>query len=174
MTSRTGTKGVYRRQIKVIPIWTWDGVSARAVAETAIISQNLDGTRQKYSLSNTPVEALSLSTWAYRQGQRYWVERSIQDIKEAVRMDECQLRTWQGWQHHLALCLMASAFMLKQRLEHQDAIPLLSCTDIRDILQVFLLRKVKTKADLVAIIQQRHKQRQRDIDRHLKSDIAIS
>ena len=32
--------------------------------------------------------------------------------KGHVGLDECETRTWAGWHHHVALCLLGGAFLL--------------------------------------------------------------
>ncbi|MDD3322958.1 MAG: hypothetical protein PHS59_16085 [Paludibacter sp.] len=38
---------------------------------------------------------------------------------------------WLAWQHHMALVLMASLYILNIKLEQQEEIPLLSVRDAR-------------------------------------------
>ena len=167
---RTGTKGAHTRQVLVMPVFTWNGEEAVPRRELLIISRALDGSDCKYSLSNLTLDGAVLS-WCellLLQMQRYWVERSFEDAKSEVGMDEYQVRTWQAWHHHIALCMLALLFMLTQRVRHQEAMPLLSARDIRWILAYILPQQANTLQELLELIRDRHHRRQYDIDRCLR------
>ncbi len=167
---RTGTKGAHTRQVLVKQIWTWNGEEATPRKELLIISRTVDGGDLKYSLSNLTLDGAALS-WCellLLQMQRYWVERSFEDAKSEVGMDEYQVRTWRAWHHHVALSLLALLFMLQQRVGHQEDMPLLSSRDIRWILEHTLPKKIKTLQDVLDLIKDRHRRRQYDIDRCLR------
>ncbi len=168
---RVGTKGAHTRQVLVKDVYTWNGEEATPRHELVIISRALDGSDLKYSLSNLTLDGSRVS-WCEllrMQMQRYWVERCFEDAKSEIGMDEYQVRTWRGWHHHLALSLLALLFLLKQRVLHQEDLPLLSCSDIRWILTHTLPRKAKTVQDVLELIQERHTRRQYDIDRCLRT-----
>lgn len=65
--------------------------------------------RLKFSLSNAAQDT-TVSRLAYMQGQRYFVERALQDAKQQGGLGEYQVRSWRGWHHHTALVIMANAF----------------------------------------------------------------
>lgn len=167
---RVGTKGAYRRQVLVKTVWTWNGEEATPRQELLLISRAVDGSDLKYSLSNFTLDGQPLS-WCEllrRQMQRYWVERSLEDAKSEVGMDEYQVRIWRAWHHHIALTILALLFLLQQRVRHQKEIPLLSCSDVRWILTHTLPKKATTVHDILELIKERHRQRQYDIDRCLQ------
>jgi SRSO17 transposase len=163
---RHGTKGEMRRQVIVRDVYTWNGEEKTARPERLIISKNPDGTNVKYSLSNDREHRLNKRQLLYGQMQRYWVERSLQDAKSELGMDEYQVRSWQGWHHHMALTFLALLFMLLQKINHKEETPLLSCSDIRFILKNTLPKKANSRKEVMKLIQQRHQRRQRDIDRY--------
>ena len=96
------------------------------------------------------------------------MERSFEDAKSEVGMDEYQVRTWRAWHHHMALTMLALLFMLQQRIRHQKDMPLLSCSDVRWILAHTLPKKATTVHDVLELIKKRHRRRQYDIDRCLQ------
>ena len=73
----------------------------------AIWRRNLDGSEPRYYLSNAPGDT-PLETLAYVGGSRWRIETEKSD----VGLDEYETRTWAGWHHHIALCLVAGAFLL--------------------------------------------------------------
>ena len=164
---RDGTKGAHTRQVLVKPVSTWNGEDATPRQELLIISRAVDGSALKYSLSNLTLdgEPLSWCELLLLQMQRYWVERTFEDAKSEVGMDEYQVRMWRAWHHHIALSMLALLFMLQQRLAHQEDMPLLSCRDIRWILTQVLPKKAKTLQEVLDLIKARHRRRQYDIDR---------
>ena len=77
----------------------------------AIWRRNLDGSEPRYYLSNAPLDT-PLETLAHVSGSRWRIETEFETEKSDVRLDEYETRTWAGWHHHVALCLVAGAFLL--------------------------------------------------------------
>ena len=77
----------------------------------AVYRWNLDGSEPRYYLSNAP-ENTPLETLARVSGSRWRIETEFETAKSDVGMDEYETRTWAGWHHHIALCLLAGAFLL--------------------------------------------------------------
>ena len=92
----------------------------------AVYRQNRDGSEPRYYLSNAPPDA-SLETLAYVGGSRWRIETEFETEQSDVGLDEYETRTWAGWHHHIAMCLLAGAFLLtlqqdwgeKDALDHQ-------------------------------------------------------
>ena len=170
---RKGTKGTLIRKMVVMEVYVW---SAKRPSELdteklrLIISCNENGTEIKYSLTNDIAleKEQRLSDWGvlYRQMQRYWVERGIQDCKDSLGMTDYQVRGWMAWHHHIALTMMALYYMVEQKIMHENEIPLLSCPDIKFFLALNLPRKTNTPDETWSLIQKRHKQRQKDLNRY--------
>ena len=77
----------------------------------AVYRHNLDGSEPRYYLSNAP-EDTTLETLAYVGGSRWYIEREFETEKGDVGLDEYETRSWAGWHHHIALCLLGGAFLL--------------------------------------------------------------
>ena len=77
----------------------------------AIWRRNLDGSEPRYYLSNAPGDT-PLETLAYVGGSRWRIETEFETEKSDVGLDEYETRSWAGWHHHIALCLVAGAFLL--------------------------------------------------------------
>ena len=88
----------------------------------AIYRRNLDGSEPRYYLSNAP-EDVPLETLAYVGGSRWRIETEFETEKSDVGLDEYETRSWAGWHHHMALCLLAGAFLLdlQQHWGEKDA-----------------------------------------------------
>ena len=77
----------------------------------AIYRQNLDGSEPRDYLSNAP-EDTSLETLAHVGGSRWRIETGFETGKSDIGLDEYETRTWAGWHHHMAMCLLGGAFLL--------------------------------------------------------------
>ena len=100
------------------------------------------------------------------QGQRYWVERAIEDGKRHAGLADYQVRTWTGWHHHMAMVMLALLFMLETKIKNEDSYHLLSCYDIQVLLSHFLPRRDITKQEVIRQMNIRHKQRAASIEFH--------
>ena len=76
-----------------------------------VLRRNLDGSELKYYLSNAPADAL-LATLARVGAWRWSIETEFQMEKRESGLDEYEVRSWQGWHHHITLALLAGAFLL--------------------------------------------------------------
>ena len=77
----------------------------------AVYRRNLDGSEPRYYLSNAPA-ATPLETLAYVGGSRWRIETEFETEKSDVGLDEYETRSWAGWHHHIAMCLLGGAFLL--------------------------------------------------------------
>ena len=77
----------------------------------AVYRRNLDGSEPRYYLSNAS-EDTPLETLAYVGGSRWRIETELETEKSDVGLDEYETRTWAGWHHHIAMCLLGGAFLL--------------------------------------------------------------
>jgi SRSO17 transposase len=78
--------------------------------------QNLDGTEPRTYFSNAP-EPTPLATLARVGAARWPIETEFETGKSDVGLDEYEVRGWHGWNHHVTLCLLASAFLLTLQQE---------------------------------------------------------
>ena len=64
--------------------------------------------RQRASLLpfQRPPETLPLEMLAYVGGSRWRIETEFETEKGDVGLDEYEARSWAGWHHHIALCLL--------------------------------------------------------------------
>ncbi|MBK3518338.1 hypothetical protein [Carboxylicivirga marina] len=100
---------------------------------------------------------------AQMQAQRFFIEHNFKEQKQIIGLDQFQTRKWLSWHHQVALNMLIGSFMLKEKLQWKDDIPLLSARDIMDFL-VFKFYKEMTEDRLIDQIMQRHRKRQKDIN----------
>ena len=67
------------------------------------------------------------------------IEASFKRGKGEAGMDEYQVRTWQGWHHHMALTLIAVWFLIGETHRGQQLTPALTLPQVRYGLSVLLL-----------------------------------
>src|SRR5438309_98784 len=89
------------------------------------------------------------------------IEASFKRGKSEVGMDEYQVRTWQGWHHHMALSLMAVWFLIGETHRGQQCTPALTLPQVRYGLSVLLLEVFYTPG-VDSICRQVQRQLQRN------------
>jgi len=67
------------------------------------------------------------------------IEASFKRGKGEVGMDEYQVRTWEGWHHHMALSLLAVWFLIGETHRGQQVTPALTLPQVRYGLSLLLL-----------------------------------
>jgi len=72
------------------------------------------------------------------------IEASFQRGKGEAGMDEYQVRTWQGWHHHMALSLIAVWFLIDETHRDQQFTPALTLPQVRYGLSVLLMKAFLT------------------------------
>ena len=77
----------------------------------AVWRTNLDGSEPRYYVSNASADT-ELGTLAGVAAARWNIETEFETGKGDVGMDEYEVRSFTGWHHHIAMCLMAGAFLL--------------------------------------------------------------
>ena len=163
---RHSAKGVLKGLFHFKTVYIWDKNTNRIEERLLVVSKRKakNGEEIKYSFSNASLVQYSEQAVAYMQAQRFFIEHSFKEQKQILGMDQFQTRKWLSWYHQVALNLMVGCFMLKEKLLNKDAIPLLSARDIMDFL-VFKLYKGMTEERMLKTLKERHRKRQRDIDR---------
>ena len=170
---RKSTKGWLTARIHVKELWVWDESNGdkQAFKQTLVIKRPIHKKdKLKFALSNIPKQEQSIELFAFMQAQRFWVEKCFRDDSHDLGMSDYQVRTYNGWNNHMALTFLAMEYMLKQKLKYKVDIPLLSCNDVRELL-VDLIQKNKasftTKFDWMI---NRHNKRENDINRYYKKN----
>lgn len=101
---RLGTKGPMEVEVLHGRVWLYQRGDRQAYQWYLIMTRQPN--RLKYSLSNAAADT-PLKRLAYMQGQRYFVERALEDAKQQGGLGEYQVRGWRGWHHHATLVMMA-------------------------------------------------------------------
>lgn len=165
---RDTAKGPLRANAHATTVWVWPP-EAQAPFQWTLVLRNTPGEEAiKYALTNAPVGSLTLQRMVFMQAQRYWIERCFQDAKSEMGMADYQVRKWNAWYHHMALVMMGTLFLLKERIFFQREYPMLSMRDLRLLMQALIDDNRPLFERRLAQMDQRHRQRQKDIERRRK------
>jgi len=159
---RDSTKGEIEVEVVYRRVWVWDGQTKR-VDQWWLVAQRDGAGDYKYALSNAP-ETVDCKEVARQAGQRFWIERSFEDAKGKVGMSEYQARGWIAWHHHMAMVMMAMLFLVEERELHQTSLPLMSCTDVVELLSIALPNRKIDGQEILRQMKVRHEKRQASID----------
>ena len=164
---RDSAKGVLRGKFHFRMVYIWDkninAVESRLLAISK--RETKTGVEIKYSFTNANLDQYTQQALAYMQAQRFFIEHSFKEQKQILGMDHFQTRKWLPWHHQIALNMLVGSFLLKEKLNNKDEIPLLSARDIMDFM-VFKFYREMTEERILAQLRQRHSKRQKDINRY--------
>jgi SRSO17 transposase len=120
---RDGEKGPIEVRAAMLPVAT-EREGQPWVRETLVLIETLDGSDRWYCLGYAP-DHTPLSEFVRQAGLRHRIEETFEEAKGEVGLDHFETRTWQGWHHHMTLCLISHWFLLreKRRLGKKSARP---------------------------------------------------
>jgi len=168
---RPTTKGWLKAYIHVKKVWVWDESAGdlEAIEQTLVIRKPVHKKdKAKYSLSNIKIEEQSVEVFAFMQAQRFWIERCFRDDSHDLGMSDYQVRTYKGFNNHMALTCVAMQYVLRERIKNSKELPLLSYNDVR----IMLAKDIRERADYASEnerfeqLVKRHRQRAKDIFKH--------
>ena len=161
---RDTTKGELEVEVLHQWVWVWDGKTPQARRWRLIVQRDAaTQSEYKYAWSNAGAE-VGWETVARQHGQRYWIERAFEDGKGQVGLGDYQVRGWRAWHHHMAMVMMAMLFLVEERQEQQPALPLMSCTDVVELLCWALPNRKVSAQELLRQMRLRYEKRQASID----------
>ena len=173
---RPTTKGWLTALVHVVKVWVWDeaGGDLEAIEQTLVIRKPIHKKdKMKFSLSNIGVDEQSVEMFAFMQSQRFWIERCFRDDSHDLGMSDYQVRTYKGFNNHMALTCVAMQYVLRERMKNAKELPLLSYNDVR----ILLAKEIRETAEYdysemrMEQMSKRHRQRSNDIMRHYRSNL---
>jgi SRSO17 transposase len=122
--------------------------------------------RYQYYLTPTSVSKVEMEEPSLKELARVikagaCIEASFKRGKGEVGMDEYQVRTWEGWHHHIALSLLAVWFLIGETHRGQSFTPALTLPQVRFGLSLLLLA-VLCPLDMDSICRRVQRQLQRN------------
>jgi SRSO17 transposase len=161
---RHSTQGELRVEAISQRVWCWDRQEAKA-RQWSIIAIREIGNHDEihFALSNAP-DGIPLERLVRVQRQRFWIEHAFREAKQEVGLGDYQVRTWNGWHRHMTLCSLALEFLVDERINGQDDLPLLSARDLRELIAASLPTKQTNPEAAIDAIMLRHRRRSADIE----------
>ena len=133
----------------------------------AIYRQNLDGSEPRYYLSTTPEDTL-LETLAYVGGSKWRIETEFETEKGDVGLDEDETRSWAGWHHHIAMCLLGGAFLLGLQQDWGGKMPRITRPQVYRVVREMLPREWFGPEELLRLLQAEQLRNHRASQSHAK------
>jgi SRSO17 transposase len=169
---REGEKGQLVAEYLHTRVWVWDDAQTHARCWHLFARREVGATEiSHYCLSNAP-EHTPWIELARVQAQRFFIEHSFREAKGECGLADYQVRRWDAWHHHMALVMLATLFLVKQKVTCRTQWPMLSCNDLVTALAHLLPRRQLTAEDLAEIITKRHALRQQAKDSHARRAAA--
>jgi SRSO17 transposase len=162
---RSIERGELNDPFAVRRVWTLREGQTEPVEEWLVIRREAQN-RYNYSLSNAPAD-VSIQDLAWLKCQRYFVERANQDAKSEAGWDELEARKYRGWEHHLALVILAVWFAAQTKWEWAqeiirdstlaqqfavEVLPALSMANIRLLLRAAMPLPQPTPEEAVILV----------------------
>ncbi len=138
----------------------------------AIYRRNLDGSEPRYYLSNAP-EDTPLETLAYVGGSRWRIETEFETEKSDMGLDEYETRTWPGWHHHVALCLLGGAFLLSLQQAWGKKMPGITRPQVYRVVREMLPRERSGPAELLRWLEHTQECNERARRSHARRRAAL-
>jgi len=169
-TLREGEKGLLVADYLHAHIWVWDGEEEHARCWHLLVRREVGADDvSHYGLSNAPLQ----TPWqelARVQAQRFFIEHSFREAKSECGLAGYQVRRWDAWHNHMALVMLGTLFLVKQKIAGRQQWPMLSFNDLVTALAHLLPRRQLTAEDLAAIISKRHRLRRQAKKSHARRD----
>jgi hypothetical protein len=111
-----------------------------------------------YYLSNAP-ETTPEAELARLLGMRWPIELTFEQGKQELGLDAYEVRSWQGWHHHMLMVMLAHYFLVWVRLVWKDRAPGLTLNQVRLLVTSVLPKPVfdaERALELVMYYQRRN------------------
>ena len=112
---REGTKGPIRVRATVVPVTTRESDGEFGTRERLLIMEPIGRPKERRFCFTNADENVPLETLAHVAASRHHIEEALETAKGDVGLDEYEVRSWVGWFHHVAICLIAGFFLTVER-----------------------------------------------------------
>lgn len=116
-----------------------------------MIRKDEDGTI-RYAICNDLTS--SKPRLAFMQSQRYFIERSFQELKQQIGLNEYQVRSYNGWHRHMFMCMLALQFIQMEKMEYLKIKCLPSTPQLAELIKIILPQKIRTIIDVLREFKQ--------------------
>jgi len=118
-----------------------------------VIRRNVLTGETKYFVTNAPIET-SMDQLAWLTAMRWPIERSLEDGKTELKLNQYAMRSWVGWYHHMTLIMLAHLFLVSVQLDLREDAPALTVSQARMLLQAVLPKPAFDEAAAIQAIGQ--------------------
>ena len=99
------------------------------------ISETANGNEEiRFVLRTAKAGQYTSTQIAQMHAQRLLVERAFQEYKTDIAISEYKVRGWKAWHHHMAMGIIAQAYILNAKKLYQKEMPFLSAYDFRQVI----------------------------------------
>jgi SRSO17 transposase len=117
-----------------------------------VIRRNVaDPSDVRYYLSNAP-ETTTEAELARLLGMRWPVELTFEQGKGEVGMEDYEVRSWQGWHHHMVLVMLAHHFLVWVRQQLQEKAPALTLCQVRLLITSVIPKPIVDAARALVLV----------------------
>ena len=162
---RHSTQGMLNVKLYRQSVWVWDNKMKSARKWLLLIRKDVsehEKTTYSYSLCNLPLETSSQVLAEYNCA-RFWIEQSFRNGKQEAGMKDYQVRSWNGWHHHMTMVMLLMLFMMKTQIQLKSEVPLLTYRDLKELLNALLPAKYNGIIGAIHKMQERTRKRLKDI-----------
>jgi len=92
---------------------------------------------------------------------RWPIEPEFQTEKGETGLDEYELRSWQGWHHHITMAMLAGVFLLSLQQDWGKNMPQITRPQITRVLRQLLQQRTWTPKELLAWLTETQQRNER-------------
>lgn len=167
---RKGTKGTLTGHFHMRKVWVLCHKSGNFLPLNLLIRKNQDGSIQ-YALGYHPIKA-TLKGMARAQAQRAFVERVFEEGKNIVGMADYQVRSWEGFHRHMALCSLALLFLMEQKLLlGKTIVGKVTAYQLQELVNA-TIQTVNTLDEIIASLMDKIPRYQRQVQKEFKKSVT--
>jgi SRSO17 transposase len=143
---RQGTKGMLKAYYHRIKVWVMNNETQEFLEVYLLIRKNIDGSFQ-YAVGYNPVKS-TIIEMAKAQAQRVFVERVFEEGKNIVGMADYQVRSWDGFHRHMALCSLCLLFIMEQKILLAHTVGKVTGYQLQELINATIL-VIGTKEEII-------------------------
>ena len=106
-------------------------------------------------------------------GSKWRIETEFETEKGDVGLDEYETRSWAGWHHHIAMCLLGGAFLLGLQQDWGGKMPRITRPRVYRVVREMLPRQRLDPVELLRLLQAEQLRNERASCSHAKRRAAL-
>lgn len=87
---------------------------------------------------------------AFMHSQRYFIERSFQECKQQLGLNQYHVRGYGGWHRHMFLCMMGLLFIQMEKMQYLKIGCVPSTPQLAELIKTILPQKIRTITDVLS------------------------